>query len=104
MTSTAQDELTERLLDAAIIEIAAHGPHAANVAAIARRAGLTTGAIYPRWLNKAELLTAAEAHARVRLGDIDADKLEAMVGLIGATADAMYDPRAARAYIRLASA
>ena len=90
-----------RLLDAAITEIAEHGPHKATVAAIARRAGFTTGAVFGRWPHKPDLIAAAQEHARDRLGEIDADKLSQMVQFIGSVADAMNDPPAARALTAL---
>ena len=61
--------VTVRLLDAAVEEFAESGFDAARVAKIARRAGLTTGAIYARWPSKRELLHAAIDHAIPR-GDI----------------------------------
>ena len=57
-SSRAQDT-TERLLEAAVAAFAEHGFEAARVAQIARRAGLTTGAIYSRWLGKRDLIVAA---------------------------------------------
>ena len=59
---------TTRLLDAAVAEIAEHGPHAATLAAVARRAGLTTGALFARWPDKAALIAAAAVHARSLCG------------------------------------
>ena len=56
--SRAQDT-TERLLEAAVAAFAEHGFEAARVAQIARRAGLTTGAIYSRWPGKRDLIVAA---------------------------------------------
>jgi len=57
-SSRAQDT-TERLLEAAVAAFAEHGFEAARVAQIARRAGLTTGAIYSRWPGKRDLIVAA---------------------------------------------
>ena len=56
-------EATARLLDAAVSVFALHGFEGARVGEIARRAGLTTGAIYARWPSKADLLAAAVDHA-----------------------------------------
>jgi AcrR family transcriptional regulator len=53
------DETRERLLDAAAEVFAERGYERAGVAEIARRAGLTTGAIYSRYAGKAELLLDA---------------------------------------------
>jgi AcrR family transcriptional regulator len=51
--------LSDRLLAAACAEFAERGYAGARVAEIARRAGVTTGAIYSRYRGKAELLAAA---------------------------------------------
>jgi len=53
------DDLTDRLLQAAIEVFTERGVERAGVAAIARRAGVTTGAIYSRWEGKQELLLDA---------------------------------------------
>ncbi len=53
------DDLTARLLDAAADVFAERGYEGAGVAEIARRAGVTTGAIYSRYSGKAELLLDA---------------------------------------------
>jgi AcrR family transcriptional regulator len=53
------DLLGERLLDAAGAVFAERGFDGAGVAEIARRAGVTTGAIYSRFTGKADLLVAA---------------------------------------------
>lgn len=53
------DPLGGRLLEAAAIEFAERGYAGARVAEIARRAGVTTGAIYSRYRGKAELLAEA---------------------------------------------
>ena len=71
-------EVTGRLLDAAVSSFARHGFAGARVSEIARRAGLTTGAIYARWPSKADLLAAAVDHALCailparRFNDLDA--------------------------------
>ena len=57
--SSSAEELTDRLIDAAIEVFAEGGYEKAGVAAIARRAGLTTGAIYSRWAGKQELFLDA---------------------------------------------
>lgn len=51
----------DRLLDAAIGEFLEHGYEGTRVNQIARRAGLTTGAIYSKFATKSELLTEAIA-------------------------------------------
>lgn len=53
------DPLGERLLAAAAEVFAQRGYDGAGVAEIARRAGVTTGAIYSRYAGKADLLAAA---------------------------------------------
>ena len=55
----SSDELTDRLLQAAIDVFTERGIEKAGVAAIARRAGVTTGAIYSRWQGKQDLLLDA---------------------------------------------
>ena len=59
LTHTGQDELNEKLLHAAAEVFAENGYEKAGVAEIARRAGVTTGAIYSRYSGKAELLVEA---------------------------------------------
>ena len=54
--------VTERLLEAAIDVFAERGFEGATVAQVARRADLTTGAIYARWPGKRELFLAAVDH------------------------------------------
>ena len=60
--SEVSDDLTERLLRAAAEVFASQGYEKARVAEIARRAGVTTGAIYSRYSGKAELLLDAVDH------------------------------------------
>ncbi len=55
----ASDPLGDRLLVAAAEVFAERGYDGARVAEIARRAGVTTGAIYSRFTGKADLLAAA---------------------------------------------
>ena len=59
LTHTGQDKLNEKLLHAAAEVFAENGYEKAGVAEIARRAGVTTGAIYSRYSGKAELLVEA---------------------------------------------
>ena len=58
----SSDVSTNRILDAAALVFGQKGYEAARVADIARRSGLTTGAIYARWLTKHELFLAAVEH------------------------------------------
>ncbi len=68
------DELGERLLEAAAEVFAERGYDKAGVAEIARRAGVTTGAIYARYPGKAELLVEAiDPHAGDELETLFAD-------------------------------
>lgn len=68
------DPLGARLLAAAAEVFAERGYDRAGVAEIARRAGVTTGAIYSRYAGKAELLAAAiEAHTTDELDALFAD-------------------------------
>lgn len=59
-------DTTERLLEAAVAAFAEHGFEAARVAEIARRAGLTTGAIYARWTGKREMIVDAVGYSVAR--------------------------------------
>lgn len=62
--------VTENLLEAAVEVFAEHGFEAARVAEIARRAGLTTGAIYARWRGKRALIVDAVGHASPQFMDL----------------------------------
>lgn len=57
--SSDLDPLGRRLLEAAVTEFAHRGYAGARVAEIARRAGVTTGAIYSRYRGKSDLLAEA---------------------------------------------
>ncbi len=71
---TRDDPLGARLLAAAAEVFAERGYDRAGVAEIARRAGVTTGAIYSRYAGKAELLLAAvESHTTDELDALFAD-------------------------------
>ena len=72
--SAMPSNVTRRLLASAIAVIAERGYDAASVAAIARRSGLTTGAIYARWVSKREMFIAAVEHvAEQRMAGLAAD-------------------------------
>lgn len=72
--SGSVDELGERLLASAAQVFAERGYDKAGVAEIARRAGVTTGAIYARYPGKAELLVEAiDPHANDELETLFAD-------------------------------
>ena len=50
------------MLEAAAVEFVERGYDRAVISAIARRAGVTPGAIYPRWPHKSDLMAAALDH------------------------------------------
>ncbi|MYI56717.1 MAG: TetR/AcrR family transcriptional regulator [Acidimicrobiia bacterium] len=56
------DQTTQRLLDAAAEEFMEHGYEGSRISRIARRAGLTSGAVYARWPHKPDVLAAALDH------------------------------------------
>ena len=51
-------DVTARLLEAAVEVFGEHGYEAARIYEVARRCGLTTGAVYSRWPTKQELFVA----------------------------------------------
>lgn len=55
-------DVTRRLLESALDEFAQSGYQATTVARIARKCGLTTGAIYARWPTKREMFEAVVEH------------------------------------------
>ena len=73
----AHDPLTDRLLAAAVDVFTEKGFEKAGVAAIARAAGVTTGAIYARWRGKQEMMLDA-------LDVVMLDQLEQMLSSDGA--------------------
>jgi len=56
--AAARDAKRERILDAAVVEIAHHGYHHTTVAMIARRAGVADGTIYLYFRDKEEVLVS----------------------------------------------
>jgi len=58
---------TARLLEAAATEFVEYGYEAAVVSRVARRAGVTVGAVYSRWPTKSEVMVAALDHIFERL-------------------------------------
>ena len=56
------DALATQLLEAAVLVFGERGIDAARATDVARRCGLTTGAIYSRWKGKRELFSAAIEH------------------------------------------
>jgi AcrR family transcriptional regulator len=78
----------ERLLDAALEVFLDQGYEGARLADVARKAGLTTGAVYSNFRNKAELLSAAlggrtSAEIDALLGGIPAESLPDALRLLG---------------------
>lgn len=53
---------TQRILDAAAVEFIESGYDRTRISSVARRAGLTPGAVYARWQNKSELMAATLDH------------------------------------------
>ena len=58
-TRNETDETTRRLLEQAAEEFIERGYELARVSDIARRAGLTSGAVYGRWPHKTDVIVAA---------------------------------------------
>ncbi len=82
------ERVTEELLDAAIAVFGERGFEAATVSAIARRCGMTSGAIYARWANKHEMFEAVVEHASAQrmlllIKSVDATPAEKLA-LLGA--------------------
>jgi AcrR family transcriptional regulator len=116
----------EKLLDAAVAEFASKGYEAATVAGIARRAGVTTGAVYAHFRSKLELLLEAvglhtadtfvrralgiarrPAHEMARSlarGLVGAPIVQRDLLLIDAIVRARRDPQVARTYRRVVEA
>lgn len=87
------DHTTKRLLDVAVQVFAENGYDAARVNDIARRAGVTTGAVYARWHHKSDLMVAAlehrfdqmlPEHILKRSGE-DTMRAPEMIAMLGAT-------------------
>ena len=56
------EQTARRVVEAAAAEFIERGYDAAVISNIARRAGVTPGAIYPRWPHKSDLMVAALDH------------------------------------------
>ena len=56
------EETARRVLEAAAAEFVERGYDKAVISNIARRAGVTSGAVYPRWPHKGDLMAAALDH------------------------------------------
>jgi TetR/AcrR family fatty acid metabolism transcriptional regulator len=101
VTTPRREAKRQRILDAAVVEIARHGYYATTVSTIARRAGVADGTIYLYFKNKEELLVSIFERAMRRfvdeaqgivLADGDAeDKLRRIIalhlGLLGENRD-----------------
>lgn len=101
MARTSTGNKRERILDAAVVEIARRGFGTTTVAQIARRAGVADGTIYLYFKNKDELLQELFARAmgrfiaegRARLADLEGAeaRLRAIIdlhlGLVGEDRD-----------------
>lgn len=76
------DEVELKLLEAAIEVIAASGVASASIARIARRAQVTSGAVYPRFENFDDLLNATFDYSVYRMLSTDLPKDEAGMALL----------------------
>lgn len=61
--SRKSQDVTRRLLEAGVAAFGENGYEATRIHEIARRCGLTTGAIYARWPTKPQLFLAVVEHA-----------------------------------------
>ena len=59
----------ERILDAAVLEIARHGYYRTTVSSVARRAGVADGTIYLYFKNKEDVLVSIFERAMQRFQD-----------------------------------
>lgn len=80
MPRPATGRKKEAILDAATVEIAAHGYHSTTVAMIARRAGVADGTIYLYFENKDEILASLFDRAMDRFTQQGARELAGLRG------------------------
>lgn len=80
MPRPATGRKKEAILDAATVEIAAHGYHGTTVAMIARRAGVADGTIYLYFENKEEILASLFDRAMDRFTQQGALELASLDG------------------------
>ena len=80
MARTSTGNKRERILDAAVVEIARRGYAATTVAMIARRAGVADGTIYLYFKNKDEILVQLFERAMNRFIDEGRERLDGLVG------------------------
>jgi AcrR family transcriptional regulator len=88
VTEAPASSTRERLLDAALEVFLARGYDGARLTDVARTAGLTTGAVYSNFRNKAELLSEAlagrtSAEIDTLLGAIPAESLPDALRMLG---------------------
>jgi TetR/AcrR family fatty acid metabolism transcriptional regulator len=69
VTTKRREAKRERILDAAVVEIARHGYYGTTVSTIARRAGVADGTIYLYFANKEAILVAIFERAMRRFID-----------------------------------
>lgn len=79
---------TKRLLEAAVAEFIEHGFDKAVVSDIARRAGMTAGAVYGRWPHKTDVVLAALDHLFEQL--LPAERVE-QLGLAEMSVPAIFE-------------
>ena len=82
MARTSTGNKRERILDAAVVEIARRGYGATTVAMIARRAGVADGTIYLYFKNKDEILVQLFERAMGRFIDEGRERLEGLQGAV----------------------
>ena len=80
MARTSTGDKRERILDAAVVEIARRGYGATTVAMIARRAGVADGTIYLYFKNKDEILVQLFERAMGRFIDEGRERLAGLQG------------------------
>jgi TetR/AcrR family fatty acid metabolism transcriptional regulator len=80
MPRPATGRKKEAILDAATVEIAAHGYHGTTVAMIARRAGVADGTIYLYFENKEQILVSLFERAMDRFTAQGARELSGLPG------------------------
>ena len=96
------EETARRVLEAAAAEFVERGYDGAVISDIARRAGVSSGAIYPRWPHKNDLMLAAIEHLleqlqperrieELGLGDLTLPELFQMWGASLLTSDSVRD-------------
>ncbi len=78
--SARRQEKQQRILDAAVIEIARRGYHGTTVAMIARRAGVADGTIYLYFANKEQILASLFARAMGRFIAEGRERLRTVTG------------------------